>query len=414
MKKITFVLLSIFILSGSLWAGKLSKINLAGLYNEDQFTRPEKMVFHTSASISTVYLNINLNDLKYNSTDSGTAFAEIKIHYELYESWKSKNPIDSANLVIMDYQDLNRAMLRTFEFDVKAVSPGNYLLKYTLTDAHKPENAIIDFIEINKSSKNSTQNFFITDEDGYPVFGYQLPQGENFYILFNDTDTDTIYIRYYNRKFPLAKPPYALEKEKIQKFYPDSVFSIILNEGKSEMLSLPFHGIYHFQADLSIPDGLTLYQFDDGFPEVNSPALAIASLRYLTTNIEFEKLLSYKDYKVAVDSFWLIRASAHPGRAKNMIKRYYSRVQDANKLFSSYHEGWKTDRGLMYIIYGPPSEVYRDGDEEEWIYGERGNPLSMRFYFYKLENPFTQNDYSLNRSTTYKTSWYIAIENWRR
>ena len=83
-------------------------------------------------------------------------------------------------------------------------------------------------------------------------------------------------------------------------------------------------------------------------------------------------------------------------------------------LFSSYQEGWKTDRGLIYIIYGPPSEVYRKTGEEEWIYGERNNPLSIKFYFYNIENPFTLNDYSLNRQPTYKTSWYIAIENWRR
>jgi hypothetical protein len=89
-------------------------------------------------------------------------------------------------------------------------------------------------------------------------------------------------------------------------------------------------------------------------------------------------------------------------------------VVDVNFLFSSYQEGWKTDRGLIYIIYGPPSEVYRRDDEEEWIYGERGNPMSIRFYFMKVENPFTNNDFSLQRSPIYKTSWYVAVENWRR
>jgi len=147
---------------------------------------------------------------------------------------------------------------------------------------------------------------------------------------------------------------------------------------------------------------------------VSVPAQALAPLRYLSTEQEFEKLLAYVDYKTAVDSFWLERSSFKPERAKNMIKRYYSRVQEVNRIFSSYQEGWKTDRGLIYIIYGPPSEVYRNDEEEEWVYGERGNPLSIRFYFYKVDNPFTDNDYTLERSPVYKSSWFIAIENWRR
>jgi GWxTD domain-containing protein len=137
-------------------------------------------------------------------------------------------------------------------------------------------------------------------------------------------------------------------------------------------------------------------------------------LRYLTTQKEYDQLLDASDYKAAVDNFWLERATNQPERAKNMIARYYQRVWDSNMMFSSYQEGWKTDRGIIYIIYGTPSEVYRKSGEEEWIYGERGNPMSIKFYFYEVDNPFTQNDYRLQRSPSYKTSWYIAIENWRR
>ena len=173
-------------------------------------------------------------------------------------------------------------------------------------------------------------------------------------------------------------------------------------------------GIYHLQADMNEADGLTLFQFDEGFPEVSSPALAVAPLRYLTTENEFKRLLSYQDYKVAVDSFWLERASQQPQRAKNMIKRYYSRVQLVNNLFTSFREGWKTDRGLVYILYGAPTEVYREDGEEEWVYGERGNPMSIRFFFDEVKNPFTENELELERSPMYKTSWMIAIENWRR
>ncbi len=39
-------------------------------------------------------------------------------------------------------------------------------------------------------------------------------------------------------------------------------------------------GIYHLQADINEPEGLTLFHFDEGFPEVNSPRFGVAPLRY--------------------------------------------------------------------------------------------------------------------------------------
>ena len=412
-KSVYYVLLFCLIVSGA-YAKKLSKIDLAQRYAEDCFTKVENLVFHSSEDSSTIYLLINLHDLKYVYSSATSRLARFKIAWEIYDSWDAKQPTDSASLIFTDNQLFEGEMEMVIDFDVKAVFPGNYIMKYELTDLSYISNRFIDIIEISKTESNSRQNFFVTDENGFPVFGNFLPNGYNFKIYHNNPSVSKVLVRYYNQTFPLAKPPFALEKDVTYTFEPDSMYTVALTNGTSDLISLPFHGIYHFQADISKPDGLTIFRFEDGFPDINSPALAIAPLRYLSTENEFNTLLSYNDYKPAVDSFWLERASHQPQRAKNMIKRYYSRVQEANVMFSSYQEGWKTDRGLLYIIYGPPSEVYRNDDEEEWIYGERGNPLSMKFYFYKVENPFTSNDFQLNRSANYKTSWYIAVENWRR
>jgi hypothetical protein len=39
---------------------------------------------------------------------------------------------------------------------------------------------------------------------------------------------------------------------------------------------------------------------------------------------------------------------------------------------------------------------------------------SIRFFFDQAENPLSDNDYILQRSSGYKPGWYIAVENWRR
>jgi GWxTD domain-containing protein len=136
-------------------------------------------------------------------------------------------------------------------------------------------------------------------------------------------------------------------------------------------------------------------------------------IRYLTTRKEYEKLAESKQIKLAVDSFW-VKHSGSFERARSQISRYYNRVKDANVLFSSYLQGWKSDRGIIYIIYGPPNIVYRGDNKETWIYGEEGNLLSVKFNFVKVVNPLSENDYLLTKSPTYKESWYNAVATWRR
>ncbi|MCD4731734.1 MAG: GWxTD domain-containing protein [Bacteroidales bacterium] len=386
------------------------------MYDESGYTKFSAEVYHASEDKSTVYIAINLDDLIYlPGTQTETRTARFKIYYELFYNYESKIPLDTGSYIYSDDQHFGSGGEMTVDFDIPVQYLNDYLLNITLIDLNRQDdNDVFRFYDIVKSNKNTAQNFLVTDNDRYPIFEKHINAGQYFKIQCAQMDTGLIYIRYYDRELPLARTPFSTDKNITFKFDPDSIYSVNVANGITELLELPYPGIYHFQTDIKQTEGLTLFGFDDGFPNIETPLQAILPLRYLTAQKEYDALLASADYKATVDNFWLKRASHQPERAKNMIARYYQRVWDSNMLFASYQEGWKTDRGIIYIIYGPPSEVYRKTGEEEWIYGERGNPLSIKFYFYQVENPFTQNDYSLQRLPTYKTSWYIAIENWRR
>jgi GWxTD domain-containing protein len=136
-------------------------------------------------------------------------------------------------------------------------------------------------------------------------------------------------------------------------------------------------------------------------------------LRYLTTYKEFKTIINEKNKQKAVEDFW-IKISGNKERARRMIGLYYNRVQQANMLFYSDREGWMTDRGMIFIVFGSPDVVYRDSDMETWIYGYQKNNKNLRFDFYKTDNPFTNSDYLLNRSPIYNSPWNISLEIWRR
>ena len=100
--------------------------------------------------------------------------------------------------------------------------------------------------------------------------------------------------------------------------------------------------------------------------------------------------------------------------AKSLIREYYKRVEIANRYFGTYREGWKTDRGIIFIVYGQPSTIYKDLNSESWIYGEENNILSVKFTFRKIRSEESDNIFILQRSEDYKSNWYRAVDDWRQ
>ena len=232
-----------------------------------------------------------------------------------------------------------------------------------------------------------------------------------FNIIYRDNTLNEFWCKYYSRDFPLAAPPFSFDIHKDFDYFPDSV----LRFSRQELSELTFQkeGFYHFQTDTSGKNGLTLFRFDNGFPDITSPKIMIESIRYLTSKKEFEEMSNSSTPKLAVDNFWL-NHGGNQEKARSLIKKYYGRTRDANKFFTSFTEGWRTDRGMIFIIFGSPGTVYKNDESETWTYGTPNSTLALNFFFVKVNNPFTENDYTLSRSPTYESDWYRAVEIWRQ
>ncbi len=86
---------------------KLKKTNVAGVYDENQFTGFDAVIYHTSVDSSTVYMNVHLKDFLYvqNATEN-TNIARFKVNYELFDSFDSKTAPDTASVLLFGYQEL--------------------------------------------------------------------------------------------------------------------------------------------------------------------------------------------------------------------------------------------------------------------------------------------------------------------
>src|SRR5713226_1577367 len=71
----------------------------------------------------------------------------------------------------------------------------------------------------------------------------------------------------------------------------------------------------------------------------------------------FLQLSTNEEREQFIEQFWQ-RRNPNPDLAENSFKEeHYRRIAYANERFASGIPGWKTDRGRIYIIWGPADEI---------------------------------------------------------
>jgi GWxTD domain-containing protein len=170
-------------------------------------------------------------------------------------------------------------------------------------------------------------------------------------------------------------------------------------------------GLYFAQADTTTTTGIGFLITDRAYPKLRRIDDVLAALVYISTNEELSEISSSQNKKTALDNYWL-RLGGNEENARRMIRIFYQRVEHANRYFTTYKEGWKTDMGMIYIIFGEPSGLNRTTNGEEWEYRTSGKN-TIRFTFQPKANQFTGLHYELVRSARYRDTWYEYVDRWR-
>ncbi len=102
---------------------------------------------------------------------------------------------------------------------------------------------------------------------------------------------------------------------------------------------------------------------------------------YIITDEErkaWKRLSTDDEREQFIEQFWL-RRDPTPDTEENEYKEeHYRRIAYANERFASGIPGWKTDRGRIYIVYGPPDEIddHSSGGSYDRPYEEGGGTTS--------------------------------------
>ena len=135
---------------------------------------------------------------------------------------------------------------------------------------------------------------------------------------------------------------------------------------------------------------------------VNNVENSFQQMKYILTNNERKKAKGKKgkELESLFLSFWKERDPTPNTSINELMEEYYIRVNYVNEYFNmSWKEGWETDFGMIYILFGPPDRIERSNSTstsssiyQVWYYSR----LNKQFVFkdqngfgdYKLDRPF--------------------------
>lgn len=399
-----------FIIIGTSACGP-SKGYLAGAsayQDEEQLWDPAYRVYHLSDSKTRFYFIVPPGDILYVRNPSTYKFeASAEISYRIVTS--KNTPVETGTVKIDKKEDKipKEALIGYFDIEIPK---GDYYYAKIVMDDKLRKKQFTEILTINKTNKTSKENYIITDTTNRVVFLDYINPNEKIKISSERIMASKLFVTKYNLDNSFPIPIYIETEIKRNKIRVDTSFTIL----SDEFVTLEEKGIYLISKDTSSTVGLTLLNFYEGYPLIAQEENMAPPMRYITSDEEFNSLITdNENSKLKTEQLWASMSSSLPTTEKQLVT-YYKRVQYSNIYYTSHKEGWKTDRGLVYTIFGPPSNIYKSTKEEEWTYGLTNSKLEFKFTFIKNRNVLSDNDYILIRDQNKKEIWKKAVEYWRK
>jgi GWxTD domain-containing protein len=334
-------------------------------------------------------------------------FANFSFSYSILNSYDQEILSDQINLLT--------------ENDLKANSERHWIFEKTveIPGEQKTAIALLTVLDIRQGDEYiyhiDLKSSYVMDQPDFGAYYANeiafdqnyLNKGES--LLFKTVTSPSIYTFFYPMKFDVPFPPMETRPADI----PKELNVINMGDFLSNIpKELNEEGYYFFQTDTTASTGLLLKTTHESFPKVKDWEEMVQMVTYISTRKEHETLLMAQDKKKALDEYW-INLTRNPEIAKDLIRNYFRMVEFSNILFTDFKEGWKTDRGMVYIVMGPPQEVNFYLDREVWSYAGMDATSKIRFTFARAKTILSPHFYTLNRSRAYQPVWFKNISQWR-
>ncbi|MFC2102813.1 GWxTD domain-containing protein [Bacteroidota bacterium] len=323
-------------------------------------------------------------------------YSEDKETLLLEKMWSEK--IVSGSFEESSSKDNFNITFRSFQMD-----PGKYYIKNTIMDKDSRNEystgkeftvkdfskrpSISDIMLVSKRTVVDSQSKIIPNISG------------NVSGVLNGTN---LYFELYSDSVKEFRIDYKITNKDEEEVYSNSVDQF-LNKDLTQIyytikdIKLGL-GKYNLTLDLLDENGEVIasnskgfYSRWEGLPSaVDDIDVAIAQVVYIATpeEIEFMESGENEDEKTKrFLDFWKAKDPSPGNEDNEVFDEYYARVSYSNENFSHYIEGWRSDRGLVFITLGAPNNIDRHPFEYD------SKPYEV-WQYYDLNRSFTFVDYT--------------------
>ena len=378
---------------------KLTKGNLAYLYSKS----PELTLHYKVATDSSswfMYFQIQANRRRYNWND-------YELIYETKDSYSTRG-FYRQNRIPVDNRVEKENKVAYFKLTLDRQKKEK-LFVLTVRNKRNNNRFVFDVPLEFPTSQHSDLLIFKEEEPDFPVFENYLSSEEAFEIRSVTGQKQRLTVYQYNYDFEPALPPMVKrrrgQKERVPR---PKTFNIWTDSA----YTLNDTSLYVIAGDTNRFDAISFVLRNSRFPNYVTADKLLEPTAYISTPLEQEQIKKQSDTKLALDKFWL-GLGRNPKRGRVFVKRFYRSVSQADSLFTSYKDGWKTDKGLVFSIYGPPDEVKKYDDCEIWRYYKTGDRRQAKMIFYPF-NSYNATDYRLKRKKNFRNGWFLEVDRWRK
>ncbi|MFC2089167.1 GWxTD domain-containing protein [Bacteroidota bacterium] len=411
--RISLILVGITSCTGSSNVGTATS-GIASLYNPSEYSlNIDYQVYHISDDLTSLYIRLYPSQLLFNQANIDAEYrALVDIHYTLYaldSIGKVKSVADSSRFRIKLGKEDEELSSFFISKALQIPEGSTYLIRFDSRDVQRGTVGL-SHMYIDKRDVYSAQNFSIISRNGYPKFLYYFKTGEVFRIDYRLPHNDSVYLDFYRSDSLYPRPQVTFTSETRYPLIPDT--TLIIPFSDSLLLTLPEEGMYHLRIDTAFDSGLTLLNLGMDYPRTRTEQSLLDPLFYIATITEYQQLITADNLKRAVDDFWLRRTNAKD-RSRELIRVYYNRVLYSNLYFTAEREGWKTDRGMLFILFGPPDRIRDDGNMEYWYYISKRQGRIIEFVFERQPSNFSNQDLVWKKNRENMQYWSEAVGAWR-
>jgi GWxTD domain-containing protein len=376
-----------------------------------------------STSRVDIFIQVPYKNLQFVKSNQGFT-AKYSVTTSVFDSSKKKLVVEKTwneTINVIDYniaasKENYNLSKRSFELD-----PGNYYIRTMLEDKDSKKESVG---ENNFIVKTYDKNISLSDI--LFVFNKESAQTKNEIIpnvsrnIPSSKDRIKFYFEVYlkdsiDTRLTFEYSVFGSENTIVHKDIEDRNIKPGTNQILYTFNEFPFDlGIYNLVITVSDSSNKIIdktskafYSHWKGLPAIITDIdKAIAQTLYIATPAELEFMQGGQNVQEKTKrflEFWKKKDPSPNNDENEFFDEYFRRISIANENFSSYIEGWKSDRGMVYTILGAPNNIDRHPFEydtkpyEVWEYYDLNRRLVFMdetgFGDYRLITPLTGDLY---------------------